>query len=98
VIVPDSNLFRNVETCKGANNGGVSPYQIVTGYRGNDNQTDQLRVLRTVFLLGGSESVQENLLASGIDLSHSEVLGLLNRWKDRIYDVSLLILYIANCA
>jgi len=88
VIVPDSNLFRNVKTCKGAYNGNISPYQIVTGYGGNNNQTDQLRVLRTVFLLGGSVSVQNNLLASGINLSHGDVLGLLTRWKDRIYDVS----------
>ena len=88
MIVPDSNLFRNVETCKGAHNGAISPYQIMTGYGGNNNQTDQLRVLRTVFLLGGSVSVQNNLLANGINLSHSEVLGLLTRWKDRIYDVS----------
>jgi len=89
VITPDSNLFRNVETCKGAHNGAITPYQIVTGYRGNDNQTDQLRVLRTVFLLGGSVSVQNNLLQANIsNLSHSEVLGLLTRWRDRIYDVS----------
>jgi len=88
VTVPDSNLFRNEKTCKGAYNGDITPYQIVTGYGGNNNQTDQLRVLRTVFLLGGSISVQNNLLASGINLSHGDVLGLLTRWKDRIYDVS----------
>ena len=88
MIVPDSNLYRNVETCKGANNGAVTPYQIVTGYEGNDNQTDQLRVLKTVFVLDGSESLQNNFLANNINLSHSEVLGLLTKWRDRVYDVS----------
>jgi len=87
-VEPDSNLYRNVGTCKGISNSAITPYEIVAGYDGNGNTTDQLRTFRTDLLLGGPDVVRSNLLFNGINISHIDTLGLLERWKDRFYEVS----------
>jgi len=86
-VEADSNLYRNVGTCKGVNNGAITPYEIVTGYDGNDNTTDQLRVFRTDLFLGPPADVRNNLLLNGINISYIDTLGLLKRWKQRFEDV-----------
>ena len=86
-VEANSNLFRNVDACKGASNAAVTPHAIVTGYQGNDNGTDQLRTFRTDLLLGGTDLVRNNLLFHGINISRIDTLGLLERWKELFYDV-----------
>jgi len=86
----DTNLFRNTDPCKGAHNGAITPHEIVTGYEGTDNTTDQLRTFRTDLFLGGAELVRNNLLYNGINISHIDTLGLLERWKERFYQVRKL--------
>ncbi|XP_065907538.1 protein patched homolog 1-like isoform X2 [Dysidea avara] len=85
-VEANSNLFRNVDACKGASNAAVTPHAIVTGYQGNDNGTDQLRTFRTDLLLGGTDLVRNNLLFHGINISRIDTLGLLERWKELFYD------------
>ena len=86
-VEANSNLFRNVGTCKGVSNAAITPYEIVAGYEGSDNATDQLRTFRTDLLLGGTDLVRNNLLFHGINISRIDTLGLLERWKELFYDV-----------
>ena len=86
-VEADSNLFRNVSICKGVNNGAITPTEIVAGYQGNDNTMDQLRAFRTDMFLGGADVVRNNLLYNGINISHIDTLGLLERWKEVYYEV-----------
>jgi len=86
-VEPDSNLYRKVGTCKGVSNAAITPYEIVAGYEGNDNTTDQLRTFRTDLFLAGPDIVRRNLLFNGINISEIDTLGLLERWKRRFAEV-----------